>query len=330
MLADAVRDRCPTADIGTEGENRYWFVVAGAGPRSVRVHCQRGVMVCGRGGYEAVDGPDYSVAFRSDDEAVHWLRTESVAEAADAIAAWLLGRDEDAFLAGHPRVDRQSRGLDALREQIRTKAGRDVRLDASRSFARLECAEGPRSCRVQFLGRDETPTAELRWDDAVLATLEAGPDFAAVADDWLDGMSPSRMRPAHPNVPFLPLADFYEQGRRAEGEFSQSWTAMETFVRQDGFPAAAAGVLAELRRRGYDRRLRAGQSLWSILLSRSRRHGMRPDHTFVGLSFDETAVTVHVPRPFRDGGPKRWAGTPEAVMPGLCGLLDRLCGLPID
>ncbi|WP_159288299.1 hypothetical protein [Tenacibaculum maritimum] len=40
-----------------------------------------------------------------------------------------------------------------------------------------------------------------------------------------------------------------------------------------------------MRKLGLDAKLRAGQSLWSFILSRSRRHGLKEDASHVEITF---------------------------------------------
>src|SRR6266851_9835805 len=44
------------------------------------------------------------------------------------------------------------------------------------------------------------------------------------------------------------------------------------------------GLIAEMRKQGYDRQLRAGSSLSSLVLSRSREFGLRPDQAMLRIT----------------------------------------------
>jgi hypothetical protein len=66
-------------------------------------------------------------------------------------------------------------------------------------------------------------------------------------------------------------------------EFLASWDRMEKFYEvfiehsRWAYIVMILGLIKELRQRGYDRQFRAGQSLATFILSRSRRHGLRRD-----------------------------------------------------
>ena len=51
--------------------------------------------------------------------------------------------------------------------------------------------------------------------------------------------------------------------------------------------------IADLRRAGYDRQLRAGQSIWSLIVSRSRRPRLRPEQPLVSFQFRESSMEVY-------------------------------------
>ena len=80
-----------------------------------------------------------------------------------------------------------------------------------------------------------------------------------------------------------------------ERDFVLSWDRLEEFYRSiSSFPeqARALDFIAALRAIGFDRTLRAGQSLYTMLLSRSLRHGLRGDQ--VAVAFDFRDGLVHV------------------------------------
>ena len=82
-----------------------------------------------------------------------------------------------------------------------------------------------------------------------------------------------------------------------EREFIQSWDKAQQFYRSfDNSPLRKGIVLlfiAALRRAGYDRKLRAGNSLYSLMLSRSRRHGLSAKQPSVAFGF-RGVITIDV------------------------------------
>jgi len=124
----------------------------------------------------------------------------------------------------------------------------------------------------------------------------------------------------HPvHEPDLQLAD----------EFARSWVRTEEFLGQALPPSTSKDCLlnfvSELRRDGYDRKLRAGQSLFAFTVSRSRRHGLRPDQPWIAFSFHDSVMDVTICERH-----KRWACTLEpTVSSGVIAALRHLLKHPI-
>jgi hypothetical protein len=130
------------------------------------------------------------------------------------------------------------------------------------------------------------------------------------------------------------MADENEQ-KAIESDFIQSWDWMEQFFvdfsLEEGWDwiTSIQGLIAELRSREYDRKFRAGQSLYVFVLSRSRKHGMR---------LEQPALRFELKR---EGGMKvQYWEYPDTrtefevasveITPEIEALLARLLAQPID
>ena len=75
-------------------------------------------------------------------------------------------------------------------------------------------------------------------------------------------------------------------------DFIQSWEGMEEFfgwmLARVPWKDRVLQFIAELRQAGYDRKLRAGQTIDIFIVSRSRHHGLRPDQSRVAFYFIRT------------------------------------------
>jgi hypothetical protein len=82
-----------------------------------------------------------------------------------------------------------------------------------------------------------------------------------------------------------------------EEEFLESWDFMERFIADlSAYPEYKSGeqildLMTELRALGYDRKLRAGQSLTTFILSRSQKHG-NLGKAHLSIDFDYVGMTV--------------------------------------
>jgi hypothetical protein len=161
----------------------------------------------------------------------------------------------------------------------------------SRDSYRLWFRGQTRSASISVSGRKCFPEALFHWDQSELFSFKVN-DFyvlGRVLKRWLqDNALPSAMRKEFPWLLIGELADFYENGNPIEGEFIQSWNRIERFYVNQHFRLIRDLVLpflAELRRAGYDRKFRAGHQVEMLVLSRSRRHGMRLDQPRVVFEF---------------------------------------------
>jgi hypothetical protein len=80
-----------------------------------------------------------------------------------------------------------------------------------------------------------------------------------------------------------------EEAKEIEAAFIESWNRMEIFFSEDDMPwmTQMLSLIRALRARGYDRKLRAGQSMITFVVSRSREHGLRASQP--SLAFTITA-----------------------------------------
>jgi hypothetical protein len=106
-----------------------------------------------------------------------------------------------------------------------------------------------------------------------------------------------------------------EPDESLQAAFQLSWDAVEEFYRDDllkyehwQWLRPLLVLVAALRAAGYDRVLRAGQSMYKLVLSRSRKHGLRkgqpsvvvqpyPDGTMEIIVDDGHASRVVQPSP---------------------------------
>ncbi len=137
-----------------------------------------------------------------------------------------------------------------------------------------------------------------RWDECELLRFQAEDlaRLAAMLERWLcDRAKPSAMALDFSEAEVRPVARYDEEGRPVEGEFLTSWDRIERFFDDPQFPPSrrVLDLIVSVRRAGYDKSLRAGQSLYCLVVSRSRRHGLRHDQPCVAFVFDEEGMEVH-------------------------------------
>jgi hypothetical protein len=116
-----------------------------------------------------------------------------------------------------------------------------------------------------------------------------------------------------------------------EREFIQSWDQVQQFYRSH-YNSRLQGIvllfIAVLRKAGYDRKLRAGQSMYSLILSRSRRSGLCAKQSFVRFEFH--GVTMGVFSTGENGQEETVSGIPIALFGPIKKALENLSIQPLS
>lgn len=300
-----------------------------------RCTAQRGNSVCSIACFNA-RGPEYYTTFNRDALEIATARTRSRALTIAAVADWLDGTDVSSIYDRYPFVDHIKRALTRLRDEVlivSEELKTSTRVELEHELADFYCLRfiaEDRSCDVSFDGSSELPDARFFWDECQL--FQHRPDdnaeLAAMLRRWLcDHSMPSRMRTEFPWLKMGKLADYYETGIPIEGEFIESWDFIEQFYRQDWCKVSDAvlEMIAEMRRAGYDRLLRAGQSMSSLGLSRSRRHGLRAEQACLWFVFHGGVMNVRA-----DFAGARLNEHPIAFSKDVQRLLDALVEVDVD
>lgn len=287
----------PGATVTLEGEGVHWSCAVERAERRAVVHAF--------GRYEAgVRTPEAYVEFLEGAEERALGRTTVADEALAAVEMWLDGQSVPDLHARFAFVDEERRTLEALRSGALRAAPELANIQSAlqHEFSdshELRFESGDRACVVKRTWEADGPMAIFTWDDTRLFAFEVRDvEFLARAvTRWVrDHALPSTVRTEFPDLELGPLADDYEAGQPIEGEFRESWREMDAFFgeREARLPTGALAFLADLRAKGFDSTLRAGQSMWSLVLSRSRRHGLRHGQRSVVFSFmDDGTLMVN-------------------------------------
>lgn len=276
--------------------------IEGAG---VHWHCtaQRNDSICSIACFSAL-GPEYYTEFNRNSTRVATARISSREQTVDAVSDWLDGCVLSDLHGKFSFVDKDKRALKQLLEDVLSiepdlKSTTRFEIEhkgADIYYLQLACNE--RSCEISFYGKNDLPDAKFAWDDCQL--FQFRPDQAAklanVLKRWLSDRSPpSIMRNEFPWLRIGELADYYENGNPIEGEFLRSWDSIEEFYGEDWckFSEPVLAMIHAMRSAGYDRVLRVGQSLSSMGLSRSRRHGLRSGQASLWFDFRKDRMDVH-------------------------------------
>lgn len=273
-----------------EGAGVHWQCSVQRGERRVKVSCFSSA------------GPEYLASFYVGSNTLAWGRTHRVDELLESVQAWVDGHELPTLYARFAFVDADKRTLEHLRDAVVAYNPVLGQLDAWLEHQMcdvymLHWRWKNRRCQIEFYGNERHPQSMFYWDDCELFRLAVSdiPLLASLLQRWLfDAVLPSTIANEFPTVTMDPVAQYYEAGTPIEGEFLVSWDRIETYFVDPNMPNAKA-VLAfvqALRSHGFDRTLRAGQSLWTLVLSRSRRHGLRDNQPCVAFEFHNNRLRV--------------------------------------
>ena len=284
-----------------DGGGVHWHCSTSMTGRSSLVHCFA----------LPQEGPEYLTSFRREGEEIATARTSSPDDTVEAIMDWLNGADLRSLHDRYQFLDRAKRALTQIRDSILKIApglenGCELKHWGSGIYY-LWFRQTTRSAVMSFYGKNEIADVVCHWDDCSLFSFPANDllVLGTVLKRWLsDGAMPSQIRGEFPTLSIGKLADYYERGNPIEGEFIDSWDRIrefyDHFYDQERYPTRdrVLQFVDQLRQAGYDRKFRAGQSLWTFILSRSRRHGLRIEQPIVHFHFsptvDEMLVTLRI------------------------------------
>jgi hypothetical protein len=218
----------------------------------------------------------------------------------EATVLWLKYRNLSQIYEQFDFIDREKRHLAALREklfahqlELQSAILHESRPSQSDAILRFENADRCCQCKSWVKGYK----IHFIWDACTLFEFytEDSIQVAPAIVQWvLHGAMPSAMNRQFPWFETKRLSEYYEAGRGVEGEFLDSWDDIEAFFLDFKFPQAknALKFIANLRHKGFDRTLRAGQSLTVFIVSRSRRHGLQPHQASIAFGFTEFTTQI--------------------------------------
>lgn len=150
-----------------------------------------------------------------------------------------------------------------------------------------------RSCVVIRYGYEKKYRCIFEWDDCTIFEIlsDDKKKLGEILLSWVYKKSvPSKMKIQFPEIAFGIVAEYYEKGEGVKGEFIESWNLMEKYYGDFSDSWSEKGqdalrLIKEMRKLGLDQELRAGQSLWFFILSRSRRHGLQKYTPYIEIAF---------------------------------------------
>ncbi len=291
ILTQEFADSSPRTEILIKGGGRHWTCTAMRGKRSCSITPLLNMIL----------PLQYVVSFDEDTQTQAKGWTCSKTDAVSAFRNWLQGQELSDLYKTFQFVDRGKRFLKKYRDETvkvhpELEQCTAIRFGHFGDFHDLWFVAKNRSCRVVLFDQDQFPTCHFNWDDRDLFELlaEDTVPLALLLKRWLcDYVMPSTLKHEFPWLNTGKIAEYYEAGRGVEGEFILSWDSIEQYYQRFARLIPAVDILkmiSQMREVGYDKTLRAGQSVFTLILSRSLRHGLRPNQPRLAFEFHENGM----------------------------------------
>lgn len=228
-----------------------------------------------------IDGAVESACGRTRNEeevknSVHsWLRMQTVAELHEAFAF----------------IDEEKRLITAIDEALvkyePQLAGVDRQLtDQGSGSYYYKLSANDRSCRLSGYGEMQPVRFTFYWNGDNL--FEAGNNdlqqMAAALKCWLvDRIAPSVLADGFSWISVSEFAFYHERGEAVKGAFLESWKETAKLLGSIPIPESPPLVrlMQEIGEQGYHEKIRAGQSVGRLILSRSRYDGLRDEQEII-------------------------------------------------
>jgi len=275
-----------------EGEGVHWHCSVAQKGRESKTHC-----------FEHRRDEDikaqYLITFIASGKDIAWGRTHDIREVIDSSQDWINRRDLDFLYPKFEFIDWYKRKILSIEKQLidheptLAQAEKELRSTWGSGMYDYSIKRKDRSCELSGYGKNEPISFDMKWDDCKLFEIKQN-DFTLLSEvlkKWLiDGIAPSALDEQYDWIGVGELAYYYEKGDGIGREFIQSWDKIENFYNKlsEKWPPSkhdALKLIHEMRKEGLHHQLRAGQSLFFLMISRARRHGLEPRHRYIHISF---------------------------------------------
>jgi hypothetical protein len=250
-------------------------------------------------------GPEFYTTFKLDGKSIANGRTFDKLKTMDAIKNWIQNKTVEELYSQFNFIDQNKRQLEKLRADINESntqllaiSQNEVAEENFSSFS-LWFKHDNRSCRIYYYGYEPNPRYIFNWDDCLIFETSSSDvkRLGELINKWVFNKAvPSTLKKEFPEIEFGKLAEYYEKGNGIEGEFILSWDNIEDFYSEFELDKKneILRLIKQIRAKGFEKTLRAGQSLYTLVLSRSRRHGLRANQDNISFSFNfiESAMEV--------------------------------------
>lgn len=248
----------------------------------------------------------FAISFIINDQVQARGRTQSEPQIVESTIKWFNGSDLNELRDQFEFIDPGKRSLEKFYEEALQAWPElhdcvNITLDPGygESF-NLHFVTSQRYCQLCLSTQSYILKCEVYWKDLFVFDFIIENNFDAVLflKRWFcDDAMPSDLAKEFSWLDNIKLSQYYDFGKVVEAEFLKSWDRIENFYNRIPFVnlniSDILKLITELRRKGFDKTLRAGQSLSALVLSRSLHHGLREDQPRLTFVFENDHLEIY-------------------------------------
>jgi len=272
--------------LGIEEVDSQWYCKLQRDERLCNIRCP-----------DTLDGTTYTLSFELNGKPVAYGRSADMDSIIAAVTNWLNGKKIQQLYERYDFVDKEKRGLAAILATVLTEhtdfnyMHKHNLKEIGASFYFLLLGGVLRSCRIYYPDGESDPRYVFSWSSIEVFETAGQHTKQAILliKRWiLDHAAPSKLQKEFPEIDFGRLTNCYDEGKELEREFILGWDQIEEFYRDlkgDDKTPGILQLLKTMRGKGFDKTLRPGTSLYSFIVSRSFKYGLRTDQPRVRFEF---------------------------------------------
>jgi hypothetical protein len=252
----------------------------------------------------------YYVSFRIDDKAQAHGRTCLKEELILSVVKWIIGASPNDIRDEFNFIDPGKRALEIfwdLALQVSPELEHCTNIILKRKLSEAYClsfTSSQRNCEVYIERQTLDLTFEFYWGDFSIFKFSSKDNArsALILKRWFsDNVIPSVLVNEFPWLNSDRLSKYNDFDQIIADNFSQSWDDFEKTYNwyldigifgNENYYEDIIKMISKMRQKGFDRTLRAGHSMFRLMLSRSLYHGLHQDQAFLIFDFSNGSISI--------------------------------------
>ena len=296
-LTDYISNKELKVESELEGTGVHWNCICESGNAKASIYCCDPSYIRDNKGYNE----EFIVSFFLEDSEISCGRSYSRKKVIESVENWLLNKLKSELYINFPFVDKGIRMIKELEENWlisypNLENTNRVIDNQGSGIIRFEITNDDRACWFITTGENKELLIGFSIDQCMLfESIAKNEEIAEVLSRFLiKKENLSNLSKEFNWVISNDLVKAYENGNGIEGEFIDSWNSITAFYKEinGDYINDVLSFISDLRSKGFDKTLRAGQSLYTFILSKSRRHGLTENQKFLAFSFQRNKMII--------------------------------------